>query len=198
MGHHLALTLTLTLTLALTLTLTLTLTLALALALALTLTRWGTTSLGMLCFALLPPSVHPAPPSLASVFRRRGPRAVSAELRDLFAPRLVRLWLLWWCLGYAAHHVLGNYLQMQLIEHATQAQHAAYGYVEAALEVSMMLGSLGCSVAPRATLRGDAGLLSLGAALCVCCLVLTLVVPSPPGAGMLLVASLALALAPNP
>lgn len=55
---------------------------------------WGTTSLGMLCFALLPPSVHPAPPSLASVFRRRGPSAVLAELRALFAPRLVRLWLL--------------------------------------------------------------------------------------------------------
>ena len=27
---------------------------------------WGTTSLGMLCFALLPPSVHPAPPSLSN------------------------------------------------------------------------------------------------------------------------------------
>ena len=34
---------------------------------------WGFTSLGMLCFALLPRSVHAAPPSLASLLRRRGP-----------------------------------------------------------------------------------------------------------------------------
>ena len=52
------------------------------------------------------------------------------------------------------------------------------------------VGSLGCGVVPRATLRGDAGLLSLGAALCACCLILTLVLRSPPGGGMLLAATL--------
>ena len=46
---------------------------------------------------------------------------------------------------------------MQLMQHATQAQHAAYGYVEAGLEGAMMLGALGSSVAPNASLRSDAG-----------------------------------------
>ena len=109
---------------------------------------WAATSLGMLGFALLPPSIHAAPPSIAALLRRRGPRAVVAELRELFAPSRVRLWLLWWALGYASHHVLGNYLQMQLMQHATQAQHAAYGYVEAGLEGAMMLGALGSSAEP--------------------------------------------------
>ena len=109
---------------------------------------WAATSLGMLGFALLPPSIHAAPPSIAALLRRRGPRAVVAEVRELFAPSRVRLWLLWWALGYASHHVLGNYLQMQLMQHATQAQHAAYGYVEAGLEGAMMLGALGSSAEP--------------------------------------------------
>ena len=34
---------------------------------------WAATSLGMLGFALLPPSIHAAPPSIAALLRRRGP-----------------------------------------------------------------------------------------------------------------------------
>ena len=133
----------------------------------------------MLGFALLPPSIHAAPPSIAALLRRRGPRAVVAEVRELFAPSRVRLWLLWWALGYASHHVLGNYLQMQLMEHATQAQHAAYGYVEAGLEGAMMLGALGSSVAPNASLRSDAGALSLGSITLTLPLTLTLTLTPP-------------------
>ena len=142
---------------------------------------WGSTSLGMLCFALLPPSVHAAPPSLASLLRRHGPRAVAAELRELYAPGLVRLWLLWWCLGFAAHHILGNYYQMQLLERATPAQRAAFGYVEAGLEAAMLVGSLGAALAPRAALRRDAAVLGVGGALTAACLLLTLALRSPPG-----------------
>lgn len=99
----------------------------------------------------------------------------------LYAPGLARLWLLWWCLGYAAHHVLGNYFQMQLIERATPAEGAAFGFVEAAIEAAMLVGSLCCAFAPRAALRRDAALLSAGASLAAACLLLTLLLRSPPG-----------------
>lgn len=140
---------------------------------------WGFTSAGLLACLLLPPSVHAAPPSLVALLRRGGPRALAAELRSCYAPGLARLWLLWWCTGYAAKHILGNYYQMQLLPLArSDAERAAFGYVEAAMEGAMVAGSLCAALAPPPSLRGDAAQLACGAALLGGCVAATLLLPA--------------------
>ena len=142
---------------------------------------WGFTSAGALAFLLLPAPLQAAPPSLAALLCRDGPRAVAAELCELYGADLQRLWLLWWCTGYAAWNIVANYYQMQLLGLASGADdERAFGFIEAGLEAAMVLGSACAALMPAPTFRADAAHLCVGALGVAGCLGATLLRSPPP------------------
>ena len=142
---------------------------------------WGFTTAGALAFLLLPAPLYVPPPSLAALLCRDGPRAVGAELCELYGADLQRLWLLWWCTGYAAWNIVANYYQTQLLGLADGADdEQAFGYIEAGLEAAMVIGSACAALMPAPTFRADAAHLCVGALGVAGCLGATLLRSPPP------------------
>ena len=100
---------------------------------------WLFTSLGTLAFLLLPPPIRKPPPALAHELLRHGPRATLRELVTLYRPRETHTWLVWWCLGVSGQAIVLNYFQLQLSE---TSETTAYGLLEAAVEMALVVGSL--------------------------------------------------------
>lgn len=86
-----------------------------------------------------PPSAAGEPISLAAELRAKGVREVLRQLRDLYTTRVVLLWSLWWLFGEATHTFFGNYYQT-LFGHFFE--NVSYGWLEVALEVGAVVGSL--------------------------------------------------------
>ena len=62
---------------------------------------WLTSSLGLLCFALLPPPVRQPPPSLASHLWVHGPRSTLGKVASLWASFESQRWLAWYvCIAH--------------------------------------------------------------------------------------------------
>ena len=151
---------------------------------------WGATTLGVLAFFAIPTPRRPPPPSVFRLARERGVATLAAELRALYAVRGVRLWALWWLLGYASLALLRNYFQLGLLADAEAGSGEAgsgaaarggysLGYAEAAVELACTLGALAPAILDVSTCSRWALVSGGGSAAVAACLGAALLLQSP-------------------
>lgn len=100
---------------------------------------WIFTSIGGLCFLLLPEPLREAPESLARLLLRKGAVQTLKEVRTLYASPAVRYWALWWIIGYGAALMISNYYQNQFYHFDPTGD---FGLIEALMETAAAAASL--------------------------------------------------------
>lgn len=75
---------------------------------------WGFTTIGLVCFALLPAPRSAPPPSLVSVVKNEGPVALWSIIKAVYSQSDSAMWSLWWLAGgVTMPYIIGNYYQTQ-------------------------------------------------------------------------------------
>lgn len=123
---------------------------------------WAFTSAGLLWFLLMFPSPRTKvfPESLFTILRREGVANATVGITDMYGPRLIRVWSLWWVFAYATYSIITNYYENEFYE---IDPNGAFGTSESALEAARMVGCLLPALAPNASIRHTFPIIALSA-----------------------------------
>eukprot|EP00298_Acanthocystis_sp_HF-20_P015252 c21072_g1_i1.p1 GENE.c21072_g1_i1~~c21072_g1_i1.p1 ORF type:complete len:486 (+),score=151.79 c21072_g1_i1:47-1459(+) len=99
---------------------------------------WIFTSIGLLCFFILPKAKRSPPPSVVSLIKNNGFRNVLNDVKSSYDNKQVRIWSFWWIIGYGCFAIYVNYYQNQFLN---IDPNGSFGYVGAFFSFFCVFGS---------------------------------------------------------
>jgi len=92
---------------------------------------WSFTSIGLLCFFLLPSVRFDPPENIFQFIQDHSFKDSLSEMSSLYNSFHVRIWTLWWIFSYSSSNIISNYYQNQFYAIDPNGK---FGYVEAFME----------------------------------------------------------------